>query len=514
MTESIEPASSRPAENRLRVAIAGFQHETNTFAPFGASYDDFARADGWPAMTLGAEILDVFPALEIPMGGFIAAAKNTCDLVPILWAAAEPTSLVSDDAFERIATAICNGIAAAVKLDAVYLDLHGAMVVQSYEDGEGELLRRVRAIVGPELPVVISLDLHANVTETMVELCDGITLYRTYPHIDMAATGRRAFGLLEQRIRHERPLAKAFRKTPFLIPLASQCTDFEPCSTLYRELPNHLDGSIFNVDIALGFPLADIRDCGPAIVAYGTDAAAVTAAAEKALTAMLEAETRFEMPLLSVSEAVKHALRQGRKGETIVLADVQDNPGCGGTSDTVGLLKEMVEAGLRQSVLGLFWDPEAASSAHQAGVGAEIDLRLGGRYGYDPEPYQVRVRVEQLSEGVFSANGPFLAGVKVNLGRMARLRILDARSDVQVAVSTVRYQCLDQDLFRAVGIEPKEQSVVAVKSTIHFRADFAPMAKEILMVESPGAHWCRSETLPYKRLREDVRKCPVSLARS
>ncbi|ESW63448.1 M81 family metallopeptidase [Mesorhizobium sp. C277A] len=513
MNESVEPASTKPAEARLRVAIAGLLHETNTFAPFGAFYDDFARADGWPAITFGADILDVFPPLEIPIGGFIAAAKDTCDLVPIVWAAAEPTSFVSDDAFERIATEICSGIAAAGKLDAIFLDLHGAMAVQSYEDGEGELLRRVRAFVGPELPVVISLDLHANVTETMVELCDGIALFRTYPHIDMAATGQRAFTLLGHRIRHGRALAKAFRKPPFLIPLAAQCTDFEPCKSLYQKLPGYLDAAVFNVDMALGFPLADIRDCGPAIVAYGTDAAAVAAAADKACAAMLEAESMFEMPLLSVGQAVEHALLHGGRGETIVLADVQDNPGCGGTSDTVGLLRGMVEGGLRNSALGLLWDPETAASAHEAGVGAEMDVRLGGRFGYDAEPYRVRVRVEQLWEGVFTANGPFLAGVKVDLGRMARLRVLDPRSDVQVAVSTIRYQCLDQDLLRAVGIEPKEQSVVAVKSTIHFRADFAPMAKEIVMVESPGAHWCRSETLPYERLREGVRKAPISLTR-
>ncbi|TIT59209.1 MAG: M81 family metallopeptidase, partial [Mesorhizobium sp.] len=183
---------------------------------------------------------------------------------------------------------ICNGIAAAGELDAVYLDLHGAMVVESYDDGEGELLRRVRAVVGPDLPVVVSLDLHANVTEAMVELCDGITLYRTYPHVDMSATGQRAFALLKQRIKNG-PLAKTFRKTPFLIPLAAQCTDFEPCKSLYRELPGYVDGAVFNVDIALGFPLGDIRECGPALVAYGTDAAAVTAAADKAFAAMLDA---------------------------------------------------------------------------------------------------------------------------------------------------------------------------------------------------------------------------------
>jgi microcystin degradation protein MlrC len=500
--------------DRPRVAIAGFQHETNTFTPFGASYDDFVRADGWPAMTTGAAILEVFPPLAIPIGGFIRAAHATYDFVPLVWAAAEPCSFVSDDAFERIATLICEGIAGAGKLDAVYLDLHGAMVVESFEDGEGELLRRIRALVGPDLPIVVSLDMHANVTEAMVELCDGITLYRTYPHVDMIETGRRTFRLLQRRIEHGRPLFKALRKTPYLIPLAAQCTDFEPSRSLFGELPKGAEGAVESVDLAFGFPPADIRECGPAVVAYGTDKTEVEAAADRQLDRLVAAEDRFEMPVVSATEAVARAASNGREGAPVVLADVQDNPGGGGTSDTIGLLRAMVEGGLRKSALGLLWDPEAAQAAHDAGTGAEIEIRLGGRYGYDQEAYQVRVRVEHLSEGVFTCHGPILNDVTVDLGPMACLRILDDRSDVRVAVASIRYQCLDQDLLRAVGIEPKEQSVVAVKSTIHFRADFEPIAKEIILVESPGAFLCRSNKVTYKNLRPGVRRMPSGLSAS
>ncbi|MER9256357.1 M81 family metallopeptidase [Mesorhizobium sp. M0598] len=512
MVQSMPTTFASSKLSRPRVAIAGFQHETNTFAPFGAPFDDFVRGGGWPPLTTGAAILDLFPPIEIPIGGFIGAAKDRYELVPLLWAAAEPTSFVSDDAFERIAGMICDGIARAGVLDAIYLDLHGAMVVESYQDGEGELLRRVREIVGQDIPIVISLDFHANVTDAMVELSDGITIFRTYPHIDMADTGRRAFNLLEQRISHGRPFIKAFRKTPFLIPLPAQCTDLEPCLSLYAGLPERVRGAVLNVDVALGFPLADIRECGPAVVAYGVDEAAVAKAADMQLNDILEAEERFHMSLLDVKEAVERAALNGRKGSLIVLADVQDNPGCGGTSDTVGLLKGMVEGGLRNSVLGLLWDPETAEAAHTAGPGAELNVRLGGRYDYDSEPYFAKVRVEALSDRVFTANGPCLGGVQVDLGRMARLLILDPGSSVQVVVASVRFQCLDQDLFRAVGIEPSEQSVVAVKSAVHFRADFAPIADEILTVESPGAHWCRNDTLDYKNLRHGVRRMPISMA--
>jgi microcystin degradation protein MlrC len=490
---------------RPRIAIAGFQHETNTFAPFGVSYDDFVRADGWPEMTTGEAILKVFPPLAIPIGGFIGAARDTYDFVPLLWAAAEPCSFVSDDAFERIAKIICDGIANAGRLDAVYLDLHGAMVVESHEDGEGELLRRIRAITGPDLPIVVSLDLHANVTTAMVELSDAIALYRTYPHIDMKETGQRTYALLRQRIKHGKPFFKAFRKAPFLVPLAAQCTDLEPCRSLYAGLPGAPVGGVLNVDLAMGFPPADIAECGPAIVAYGTEEAAVTAAADEHFGRLLAAEPVFEVPMLSPAKAAGYAALHGRKGKPIVLADVQDNPGAGGTSDTVGLLRAMVDAGLRDSALGLLWDPETARAAHDAGVGAEIDLVIGGRFGYDAEPFAATVRVEALSDGTFTCHGAILGGVTVSLGLMARLRILDEKSDVQVAVCSVRYQCLDQGLLRAVGIEPSEQAVIAVKSTIHFRADFEPIAQEIIMVEAPGANFCRNETVVYKNLRSGVR---------
>lgn len=497
---------------RPRIAIAGFQHETNTFAPFGASYDDFVRADGWPAMTTGAEILDVFPPLAIPIGSFINKARPIYDLVPLIWCAAEPCGFVADEAFDRVAKVICDGIASAGPLAAIYLDLHGAMVVQSFEDGEGELLRRVRAVAGPDIPLIVSLDMHANVTEAMVALSDGITIYRTYPHIDMIETAERAFDLLQQRIAHGKPLVKALRKAPFLVPLAAQGTDFEPSRSLFGGLPADASGAVVSVDMASGFPPADIRECGGAVVAYGTDEAAVTAAADAHFARLLAAESQFRLPMLKASDAVGRAARDGRKGAPIILADIQDNPGAGGTSDTIGLLKAMVEGGLRDSVLGILWDPVTAKAAHQAGLGAEINVSIGGRYGYDPAPLATRVKVEALSDGAFTCHGAILGGVAVDLGPMARLRILDQKSDVQVVVASVRYQCLDQDLLRAVGIEPQEQRVVALKSTIHFRADFAPIAQDIIMVEAPGANFSRNDQVTYKNLRPDVRKMPKSLA--
>ena len=181
-----------------RIAIAGFLHETNTFAPIPATWDDFVRAEGFPGLTRGADMLAVFPPINIGTGGFIGEATALGhELVPLAWSAAVPSSYATEDAFEAMARVVLADLEAALPVDAVYLDLHGAMVAEHLEDGEGEFIRRVRRTVGPDVPLVVSLDLHANTTERMLDECDGLIAYRTYPHVDMADTGRRAARYLQ-----------------------------------------------------------------------------------------------------------------------------------------------------------------------------------------------------------------------------------------------------------------------------------------------------------------------------
>ena len=208
----------------MRIAIGGFQHETNTFAPSQAHYEHFARGGGWPGLCRGGEILETMVACNLPIAGFIEQLKGSAhQLVPTAWAAAEPSAHVTRDAYERIAAMIVDGIREA-RPDAVYLDLHGAMVAEHRDDGEGELLERVRAVVGPDTPIYASLDRHANVTRRMLACADLMVAYRTYPHIDMAETGARtAFALAQRLSGMARPHCAA-RRLPFLIPLACQST--------------------------------------------------------------------------------------------------------------------------------------------------------------------------------------------------------------------------------------------------------------------------------------------------
>src|ERR1043166_6777893 len=204
-----------------RIAAGGFLHETNTFAPTKATYDAFIHGGGWPRMVLGADIPKIIRRINVGLAGFIEAADaKGWELVPTVFAAATPSAHVTRDAFERIAKVMVDGIAAAGPIDAVYLDLHGAMVSEHFDDGEGELLARVRRLIGPELPLVVTLDLHANVTPEMVAHADALIAYRTYPHVDMAETGRASARHLALLLKTGQRFAKSFRQLPFLIPIS------------------------------------------------------------------------------------------------------------------------------------------------------------------------------------------------------------------------------------------------------------------------------------------------------
>jgi len=494
------------------IAVGGFQHETNTFAPHLAPYENFARADSWPGLTAGPALTDVMDGLNIPLTGFIDRAQQQGHrLRPLAWCAAEPSSYVTRDAFERVADMICNGLAELESLDAVYLDLHGAMVTEHFEDGEGELLRRVRAIVGAEMPVVISLDLHANVTRAMLDYSDAMTIYRTYPHLDMAATGARAYDLLET-IWTGGKLNKVMHKIPFLFPLTAQCTDFDPCKTLYRLLPQLSAATgMANLEFATGFPPSDIAECGAAVVAYGDDVAVTRATAEHFYHQVLNAEADFEFESFSADEAVVRAM-SNTSSKPVVLADAQDNPGAGGTSDTTGLLSALVRHGARQAVLAMLYDPEVADMAHAAGVGAILDTELGAKSGFPGvEPYRGSFEVEALGDGRFVFTGEMQLNSHAELGNMALLRVVDDDSEVRVVVGSARSQCLDLAMIRHLGIEPTEQKIVAVKSTVHFRADFDPIAAETLVVLAPGANYCRLTDMKYINLRAGVRLEPMSV---
>jgi microcystin degradation protein MlrC len=489
-----------------RIAVGGFLHETNTFAPTKATYDAFLHGGGWPRLQVGADVLSV-RRINLGLAGFIEVAEaEGWDLVPTIFAGATPSAHVTKDAFERIAKAMIDSLASAGPLDAVYLDLHGAMVTEHLDDGEGEILARVRKVIGHDIPLVVSLDLHANVTPEMVAHADALIAYRTYPHVDMADTGRACARHMALLLKTKQRLAKAFRQSPFLIPISWQCTNDQPAKGIYQRVAALQNDAVLTLSFAFGFPAADFVHCGPSIMAYGRTQADADAAAD-AIAALVEShEDDFDGKIWSPDEGVRHAMELAKTAtRPIVIADTQDNPGAGGDSDTMGMLRALVRNKAQAAATGVICDPAAAKAAHEAGEGATVTLALGGKSGIpDDAPYRETFVVEKLSDGNFLAPGPFFGGRMMKMGPSACLRI----GDVRAVVASTKTQLADQAMYRFVGIEPTEQKILVNKSSVHFRADFEPIAEKLLICAAPGAMPADTATLPWTRLRPGIRIKP------
>jgi microcystin degradation protein MlrC len=489
-----------------RIAIAGFLHETNTFAPTKATYDDFAG--GAAPMTRGADVMRVMRNVNVALAGFIEVAEGFgWELLPTLAAAATPSAHVTEDAFERISAMILDGIAASGPLDGVFLDLHGAMVTEHVDDGEGELLARLRKRIGPDLPVVTSLDLHANITPEMMTHADALIAYRTYPHVDMALTGARAAQALAGLLGTKRRPAKAFRQIPYLIPIAWQATAMEPCRTIYAELAALEGETVPSLSFLPGFPAADFPDCGPTVVAYGTTQAEADAAADAVARRVMASEAAFKGKVFEPDAGVREAMRLAASAtKPVVISDTQDNPGAGGDSDTMGMAAALVRNDAERAAIGVIVDPEAAAAAHEAGEGAIVTLALGAKSRIPGDaPLVASFTVEKLSDGRFVAPGPFYGGSRMNLGPSACLRI----GGVRIVVGSRKAQMADRAMYRQVGIEPEEQAILVNKSSVHFRADFEPIAERILVCAAPGPMPVDPAVLPWRRLRQGLRTSPL-----
>ena len=490
-----------------RIAVGGFQHETNTFAPVKASFEKFERADGWPALCRGEGLFAGVDGVHIPLTGVLDVLRGAGhDLAPLLWCSATPSAHVTKDAFERVAEMFLEDIRAAGPLDAIYLDLHGAMVTEHLEDGEGELLRRIRDLVGPDLPIAVSLDLHANVTPQMVEMATVMDVFRTYPHVDMGETGARTARHLNKILSSGQRPFKAFRQADFLIALTHGCTYMQPAKTLYeKSLPDILSDNrkLMGLSFAAGFHLADIHDAGPSVLAYAESQEAADKAADKMLAAVNRQEAAFGGKIYEASDAVAEAKRLADGADRpVIIADTQDNPGGGGPGDTTGMLRALVEGGAVGAVMAMIIDPESADHAHEAGEGASVTLNLGGREYPEDLPYRCECKVLKLGDGKFTGTGPMWGGARFQLGNMA----LVETGGVKVIIASKAMQAGDTAMLRHLDVEPADQPIIALKSSVHFRADFQPLAKEVLVGAAPGPVYADPAKLDFKRLRAGVRR--------
>ncbi len=486
-----------------KVLVAGFQHETNTFAPSKAAFLNFERGEGHPALPRGEEFL-ALRDVNIPAGGFIKSAEERgWTVIPVVWAGASPSAHVTEDAFERIANEILEAVSLG-GFDAVYLDLHGAMVTEHFDDGEGELLARIRKVVGACIPVVASLDLHANVTEQMLESANALVAFRTYPHVDMAETGERCADLLE-KLFSKAECDLTVCRLPFLIPINSMCTLLDPAKSMYERVAHYESGQVHSVSFAAGFPAADFCECGPVIWGYGRQA---SSAVEALYAEMLMNEAHWQVPFMEPEEAVLEAMRildVGGGDGPVVIADTQDNPGAGADSNTAGMLRALISAGAKNAAIGLMYEPDIAMQAHQAGVGAKLELSFGGKSGVQgDDALSGLFEVVSLSDGACRYDGPMKHGMIAQLGPVAALRI----GEITVVVSSTKAQMLERNLYRIAGVQPESMDILVNKSSVHFRADFQGIARAVLVAKAPGPMLADPADLPWKNLKPGMRLKP------
>ena len=489
-----------------RIALVGWQHETNTFSPQPTTLADFTAADSWPALVRGEAILSVLTGCNIPMSGAIAAGQAAgASLIPILWCSATPSGKVTAAAFDCILNEILAGITAQLpQLDGVYLDLHGAMVSETVADADGEILRRVRSLIGPDRWLVASLDLHANVSMAMSQAADYLLAYQTYPHVDMAFTGERALRYMLAGMAKQTKPVKYMKSYDFLLPMTTQCTLISPMAEIYADLSRCEQRFPVSISISPGFPLADTAETAPTLLVYADDRDDMQAAAEYMNERMQTLSSHCRLQAYTPLDAITYWQRAQPTARSFVFADTQDNPGCGGSGDTTGVLRELLAQQVDNAVVAVLYDPESAAAAHAAGVGARVAFQLGEKQVTDGVgPLTVTAEVMALHSGAVQAKGPFYQGCSIELGQAARIRV----AGVDVVISSVNVQAADQALLRCVGAEPADYAVVVLKSSVHFRADFQDLAEQVLIVCAPGLNVADLAELPYQHVPLSRRPC-------
>ena len=476
----------------MRVVIATMSHETNTFSPVITDLDRFSG--GRPAPLAGDEAIRTYTGTASCPGGYLqAAAEFDAEVVVPIIAGAPPSGPVENDAYEYIVERIV--AAAAEGPDAILLDLHGAMVTRTFEDGEGELLRRIRS-VAPDVPIAVALDMHANLYPDMVDLATVVSGYHTYPHIDMDETALKAGRLTLAALTGQCTPTMAWGNAPMLPHVMRQGTDDHPNKALQeRAREMEADGAL-SVSVFTGFPHADIHNAGLSVVVVTDDDPGL---AERYRDELLDSAWSERQTFVYQVEPLSESLTRARalaEDETtdgpVLLLDHYDNTASGGTMDTTEVLAEVLSAGLEDVAMFGIYDPDAVAELAAAGVGAEVTVSLGGKLpmpalAEQSKPLTVTGRVRLLSEGRFPATVAMSRGLTMNMGKTAVLRV----DGVDIVVISRHIEPFDPGCFRSLGIEPTERRYLMLKSRIHYRVGFMPLVAHV--VECAGRGVCTSD---------------------
>jgi microcystin degradation protein MlrC len=503
-----------------RFVIAGMLHETNTFSPVATPLASFfsraavLRPEDGPMLT-GQRAIDAYAGTNIAFAAFIEAARGAGAEIDVpVYANASPSAPTDRRSNDTMADAIVAAVARGC--DAVMLDLHGAMVVEGFDDGEAELLRRIRE-VAPDVPIAVALDFHGNLSPELVARADVITGYRTYPHVDMGETGERAARSLLAMLEGKARPFTIQRWLPMLTHMNQHSPMFLPMKDIMgRAIRMEADGAVLNASVFGGFPLADIPWAGLSVIVVGDVARPDGRKAAEACTDELAAmawERRAEFvyrpdPLeKTIAEAA--ALRD----YPVVLADHGNNTASGGSADTMETIAEALRQGLEGIVAGPVCDPATVARMIEAGVGARVTLPIGGRVdmpqiGRKGVPLTLTGTVRAITDGRFTVTGPMMTGVRISCGRTV---VLDT-GPLQLVVAEERVEPMDLGVFTHCGLDPLRARYVIIQSRQHFRAGFAPIAKTILMAAGPGVCSSDYSLFPFRRLHRPIYPLDVGMS--
>jgi len=485
-----------------RVLLAQFMHETNTFSKLPTTLDDYRRR----FLVEGAAIVPKFKGTRNEMGGYIdCAAKYGWEPVYAVAANATPSGTLTKETWETIRDIILDTAKKAGKLDGICLSLHGAMVTETEDDAEGALLEALRAIVGPDVPIAATLDLHANATTRMARNANALVSFRTYPHVDGYERSIQAAALVQEAM-EGRKKPRCLLVQPAMLEGADHGRTTAP--GLMRDLLAKADGhekepGINVVSIQVGFTWSDIPYTGPSIAVSHEPGAEPRAKAIAAamIDEIWKRRDESSSDYRSIADGIAAARAGTGKKGPLVIADGTDNPGGGGYNDTTPVLQALLDAGIENVAYGTIFDPRTVQQAMKAGVGATIDVELGGHTDESMgKPVKAQAVVKMLSDGTFRNDGPMNAGVETQMGPTAVLRI----GGIDVVTISSRVQTIDLQVFLSQGIDPVAKSVVVVKSVQHFRAAYGPIAREIVLVDSGGICSPDISRLKFKKLRRPI----------
>lgn len=482
----------------VRIAVGGLMHESNTFAASPTGLAAFVTG----GLETGDGIAARWGEAHHEVGGFfLGATELGFEAVPTLMAWATPAGPLTAEAYAELTERLVRAIDAAGPVDAVLLALHGAMVADGQADADGATLAKVRALIGPRRPLIVSLDYHANVSALMASASDALVAYRTYPHIDQRTRGRKAATLAwSAALGRVRP-TQAISKPPLLIHLLAQETERAPMKTLMAEValldqaPGILDASLL-----AGFPYADVAATGPTcVIVTDGDPALASETAERLSARVWEQRRALTANPPGPREAVSAAL--GASRTPVVLVDLGDNIGGGSAADSTVLIHELLAQGASGSIVVLF-DPESVEKCAGAGIGAQVALAAGGKVDRNAPPLEVRGRVRLLHDGRYIEDLPRHGGIRQN--DQGRTAVVDLEHDNTLVLTSLRHPPFSLGQLTSLGLAPAAARVIVVKAAVAYKAAYAPIAGTIIEVDTPGLTASSPARFTYHRIRRPI----------